>query len=80
MSEFWINLFHNEKKEGNRPHFKALFKIEGVDYECSFWPAKEGKKGYSGKAKPKEAYVTPETIAPETKQAVAAILDDEIPF
>lgn len=54
--EFYINLFPNEHEGTNKPHFKALFKIDGVDHECAFWPAKEGKKGYVGKAKLKQEY------------------------
>ena len=55
MAEGYINLFINEHEGTNRPHYRALFKIDGVEHEAAFWPAKEGKKGFSGKYKPKVA-------------------------
>lgn len=55
--DFYINLFKQEEVEGtNRPHYKAVFKHEEKEYEVAFWPNKEGKKGYSGKVKPKQVY------------------------
>lgn len=61
MTEFYINLFEQEDYAStSRPHYKALFKIDGVEHECAFWPAKDGKKGFSGKAKPKVAYAKPQ--------------------
>lgn len=61
MSEFYINLFAQEDYAGtNRPHFRATLKIDGVDHECALWPNKDGKKGFSGKAKPKVPYVKPQ--------------------
>ncbi len=70
MAEFYINLFEQEDYAGtNRPHYKALFKIDGVEHECAFWPNKDGKKGFSGKAKLKQVKEKPaETVAqPEEK-------------
>ncbi len=53
MAEGYVNLFLNEHEGTNKPHYKGYFKIDGVDHEFALWPAKEGKKGYSGKYKPK---------------------------
>lgn len=89
MAEFYINLFEQEDYAGtNRPHFKALFKIDGVDHECAFWPNKDGKKELSGKAKPKVPYVkTQETaasgaIVDEVKRQFpgATLLPDDVGF
>lgn len=75
MTEFFINLFDNRPVEGKKPHFKALFKLNGVDYECALWPAKEGKKGFSGKAKPKQAREPQKANGYQPQP-----LDDEIVF
>jgi hypothetical protein len=90
MAEFYINLFEQEDYAGtNRPHFKARFKLDDIEYECPFWPNKDGKKGLSGKAKPKVPYVKPqETVATGAiieeaqKQFPGAevLPNDEIPF
>lgn len=89
MAEFYINLFEQEDYAGiNRPHFKALFKIDGVEHECAFWPNKDGKKGLSGKAKPKVPYMKAQesaatgVIVDEVKKVFpgATAIDDEIPF
>lgn len=72
MAEFYINLFEQEDYAGtNRPHFKALFKIDGVEHECAFWPNKDGKKVLSGRAKPKLPYVKPHKSA-----ATGAIVEE----
>lgn len=74
MVEFYINLFEQEDYVGtNRPHYKVLFKLDGIEHECAFWPAKEGKKGYVGKAKPRQPRSdkpkeTAETIVEEIKK------------
>lgn len=52
--EGYINLFLNEHENTNRPHYKLLFKIDGVEHEAALWPNKEGKVGFSGKYKPKQ--------------------------
>jgi hypothetical protein len=93
MPEFFINLFDNRPAEGKRPHFTILCRIDGVEHECALWPAKDGKKGFSGKMKEKEirvdrlkdvthssshSIVKANAYQPQTQQAVA--LDDEIPF
>lgn len=52
--EGYMNLFLNEHEGTNRPHYKLIFKIDGVDHEAALWPAKEGKKGFTGKYKPKQ--------------------------
>jgi hypothetical protein len=85
MAEGYITLFQNEP-DGNKPHFKGFIKIDGVDHEFALWPAKEGKKGYSGKYKPRTAREVP----PEAQQGIqqlerkagasASVLSDEIPF
>jgi hypothetical protein len=84
--EFFINLFDNRPAEGKRPHFTILCRIDGVEHECALWPAKDGKKGFSGKLKPKEARVSQHSEAkanayqPEPAPSAGALLDDEIPF
>lgn len=54
MAEDWVNLLINEyHKEGdNKPHYRGFLKIDGIEHEFALWP-KEGKKGFSGKYKPK---------------------------
>lgn len=52
--EGYINLFLNEHEGTNRPHYKLLFKIDGVDHEAALWPQKDGKKGFTGKYKLKQ--------------------------
>ena len=55
MPEGYVNLFEQQDYAGtNRPHFKGFLKIDGVEHEFALWPAREGKKGYSGKYKPKQ--------------------------
>ena len=85
MSEGYITLFDNTPAEGNRPHYKGYLKIDGVEHEFALWPAKEGKRGFSGKYKPKEA----REAQPEAKQEIVKptsthqlVFDDgsEIPF
>ncbi len=72
MAEFYINLFEQEDYAGtNRPHYKAIFKLDDVEHECSFWPNKDGKKGFSGKAKVKVPYAKPQ----ET-EATGAIVEE----
>jgi hypothetical protein len=82
MSEGFITLFDNTPAEGNRPHYKGFFKIEGVEHEFALWPSRDGKKGYSGKYKPKEAKQTPHNEAKanayQPEQPVLGM--DEIPF
>ena len=88
MVEFYINLFEQEDYAGtNRPHYKALFKIDGVEHEYAFWPNKDGKKGLSGKAKPKVPYQPKESastgaIVKEAKKVFpgATTGDSDIPF
>ncbi len=89
MAEFYINLFEQQDYAGtNKPHYKALFKIDGVEHECAFWPNKDGKKGLSGKAKPKVPYAKPQestatgAIVDEVKKVFpgATEADSEIPF
>lgn len=55
MAEGCVNLFENDHDNTNRPHFKGYLKIDGVDHEFALWPNKDGKKGFSGKYKPKQA-------------------------
>jgi hypothetical protein len=76
--EGYVNLFENSDKTGNKPHFKGYLKIDGVDHEFALWPAKEGKKGFSGKYKVKAE----KEAKPEEKSAPKATFDDsqEIPF
>ncbi len=52
--EGYVNLFVQDNTENNRPHYKGFMKIDGIDHEFALWPAKDGKKGFSGKYKPKE--------------------------
>ncbi len=84
MAEGYINLFLNEHEGTNKPHYKMLFKIDGVDHEAALWPAKEGKKGFSGKYKPKQDYKpaeSVETIIDEAKKVFPSSTDDsDIPF
>jgi hypothetical protein len=85
MAEFFINLFDNRPAEGKRPHFTILCRIDGVEHECALWPAKDGKKGFSGKLKPKEARVSQHSEAKANAPApapVSAVLydDQSIPF
>lgn len=63
--EGYVNLFINDHEGTNKPHYKGYFKIDGVDHEFALWPAKEGKKGFSGKYKPK----TPKEESSNTTQA-----------
>ena len=53
MSEGFVNLFMCDDTSGNKPTFRGNLKIEGVYHEFALWPAKNGKKGFSGKYKPK---------------------------
>jgi len=57
MSEGYITLFVNadgmNQPSSKKPHYKGFIKIEGVDHEFALWPAKDDKKGFSGKYKPK---------------------------
>lgn len=81
MSEGYINLFKNDDTSGNRPHYKLTFKLDGVWHEAALWPAKDGKKGFSGKFKPQEKR---EYKQPEQKNEVMAHAnyddDSSIPF
>lgn len=73
MSEGYVSLFANEDTGGNKPHFKGYIKIEGVEHEFALWPAKEGKKGFNGKYKPK--------TAKEARQEIKQMSQsEEIPF
>ena len=80
MAEGYINLFEQEDFAGtNRPHYKGYLKIDGVDHEFALWPAKDGKKGFSGKYKPKQERPAP--AEPKPQSVSAQQLDDEkIPF
>lgn len=83
--EFFVNLFESDDKTGKRPHYKILCRIDGVEHECALWPAKEGKKGFTGKMKPKEARVTEHSEAKanayQPEQVSSALDDDQsIPF
>lgn len=84
MPEFFINLFDNRPADGKRPHFNILCRIDGVEHECALWPAKDGKKGFSGKMKPKGARVSQHSEAKanayQTEPTAGTMLDDEIPF
>jgi hypothetical protein len=92
MAEGYLNLFINDyHKDGdNKPHYRALFKIDGVQHEAALWPAKDGKQGFSGKFKPQEEKThysnTPatQTIVEEAKKvfpgATEAGFDDPVPF
>ncbi len=80
MSEGYITLFDNTPAEGNRPHYKGYLKIDGVEHEFALWPAKDGKKGFSGKYKPREAREVPPAAKQEIVKLQATVLDDEIPF
>lgn len=71
--EGFVNLFENEDKSGKKPHFKGYIKIDGIEHEFALWPAKEGKKGYTGKYKPK-------TAKPMEAAAPQAPVEDEIPY
>lgn len=86
--EGYLNLYENEDRSGNRPHFKATFKIGEVWHEAALWPAREGKKGFSGKYKAQGKAVSKETQAeleklyqePTPPTVTSTLLDDEIPF
>jgi hypothetical protein len=81
MTEGYVNLFIQEDYAGtNRPHYKGFMKIDGVDHEFALWPNREGKKGFSGKYKPKQ-FVEPSEPAPQPVEAAPnAAADSEIPF
>jgi hypothetical protein len=70
--EGFIDLYQNDDTSGNRPHFRGFLKIDGVKHEFALWPAKEGRKGYSGKYKPHT-----ERQAPVEKPVT---IDDGVPF
>lgn len=55
MAEGYLNLFINDYHQDgdNKPHYKGFLKIDGVEHEFALWPNKDGKKGFSGKYKPK---------------------------
>ena len=80
--EGYVNLFDNRPVEGNKPAFKGYFKIDGVEHEFALWAAKDGKKGFSGKYKPKEAKQTPHNEAKANAYDPQPVdLDgDSIPF
>jgi hypothetical protein len=81
--EGYVNLFDNRPVEGNKPAFRGYFKIDGVEHEFALWAAKEGKKGFSGKYKPKETRQeqTPHNEAKANAYAPQNVdLIDEIPF
>jgi len=82
MAEGWINLFVNAQNAGNKPHYSGYLKIDGVDHEFALWPAKEGKKGFTGKYKPRQTKQSkPEKSATdEAYDKIAKALDTEIPF
>jgi hypothetical protein len=70
MAEGYINLFVQDDYAGtNRPHYKGFLKIDGVEHEFALWPAREGKKGFSGKYKPKQA-------KPVETEATGAIVEE----
>ena len=84
MAEGYLNLFVQEDYAGtNRPHYKGFFKIDGIDHEFALWPNREGKKGFSGKFKPKELHGQPlaDAIIEKAKEVFAVKEDEsEIPF
>lgn len=92
MPEGYVNLFvQNDYAGTNRPHYKGFLKIDGVEHEFALWPAKEGKKGFSGKYKPKQAKpvenVSTGAIVDEVQKhfpgatvVSSGMLDDEVPF
>lgn len=86
MSEGYVNLFANEHEGTNRPHFKGYIKIEGVDHEFALWPNKDGKKGYSGKYKPKQepSHGLEQNYAPSEPRRetveTGALPEEKIPF
>ncbi len=88
MAEGYVNLFENDWAGTNRPHFKGYIKIDGVDHEFALWPQKDGKKGYTGKYKPKQQKETSATgaIVDEVKKQfpgateVDPLEGDKIPF
>jgi hypothetical protein len=59
MAEGFMNLFPQEDTSGKKPHFRVLFKLtengREVEHEAAFWPAKEGKKGFTGRFKPRQS-------------------------
>ncbi len=81
--EFYINLYEQNDKSGNRPHYRALMRIDGVQHECAFWPNKDGKAGFSGKTKVKEAKEqTPHNEAKANAyqpQPASELMDDDSP-
>jgi hypothetical protein len=77
--EGYVNLFSNEHEGTNKPHFKGFIKIDGIEHEFALWPNKDGKKGFSGKYKPKQVYnhgLGYSDAAPAAKEPG----DDEVPF
>lgn len=73
--EGFIDLYESTDKTGNKPHYRGFLKINGEKHEFALWPAKEGRKGFSGKYKPHvEREKTEETAQPEKRQS------SEIPF
>ena len=69
MAEGYMSLFVQEDFAGtNRPHYKGYIKIDDVDHEFALWPAKEGKKGFTGKYKPKQIKDTESSIVKEAKK------------
>jgi len=79
--EGYINLFVQDNTENRRPHFKGFLKIDGVDHEFALWPAENGKKGFSGKYKPKsETSYAPPTIEEEKGRPAITPNQEEVPF
>lgn len=81
--EGYVNLFDNEHDGTNRPHFKGYIKIDGIDHEFALWPNKDGKKGYSGKYKPKASVAEKQnSMADAIKEQFpgASDLNDPVPF
>ena len=57
--DIFVTLFDNTPAKDNRPHYKGYLKIDGAEHEFALWPSKSGK-GFTGRAKPKEAKKTGE--------------------
>lgn len=54
--EGFLNVFECEDKSGKRPHYRAMFKIDGVEHEAGLWPKEDrnGKTYFTGKFQPKQ--------------------------
>lgn len=82
MSEGYITLLPLIP-EGTKPFYRGFIKIDGVDHEFALWPAKDGKKGFVGKYKPKEdrpSSPQKREVSPETQKDLDKLYGEEIPF